>query len=806
MRHILQKYVDEFSTTSNNKSSSSLDNTSDSSRIKSWIAWCLANNVDLHAGSVFVSIGLLLLASISLAAVKNDEEDSSKLNPNAGSKVYQGQSAASVILIVASIGSIWIVRRSTFLRANDSESAKKREIAKFLVQIREIEQEINETTGLWGSLTPNNLPSTLSETALCDIYPVYRQVSQDPVRFLWTRLPSLMLVDGDIIALQVGDIAPAHCSLLESPSVTLAMNDRVTLEALGQTEAQLLDNKNLPKGRTTLPESSERLMLFCNSMQLFRVDKAPMEEFIYRQHTPSKPSQVWLKMRMIRKILLLLVPAFLLSTAFCVLVRPNATSDGDLSLSLTLPLLAALGVSPLVAPFFFFVLEVIGTARILRTVHPYAVALEQFNGDENRDSGPARLLWDYIVATALTRLSLWSVVRFLRRCYDMVFDSFQRLLVRRGQEPSEGPRKVVRMSQRLVRVPPASLSLLEKLGVCTAFTLVDDELAYELNAIPQQLLIPSAQGLKLLDLCPVYDDDEASEDSDLDSSEDERRERARSVDHDDDSSESDEEAQPFRSTLRQKILKRRLLRRRSRKRVTSQESLSDRESVGEGTFEVQFENPTWWHHLPALKCIGLSCMVNENSKQGALDQQQNWFYSTPSPMSDTIDFAKASLINLITVERKSHQLSALAECIGFSLEPNANGDKGDMTPFQEQLRMHIIDKSLFEQKLALDSHERSSEQSRWWGHLWADATSVIVKDTRAGSYQLLTAGDPHVVASLCNEAWQGEISTIMPLGQIDRQTIADTSRNWKLADLDVVAYVDFDEARSCLLHSLAHSH
>jgi len=53
---------------------------------------------------------------------------------------------------------------------------------------------------------------------------------------------------------------------------------------------------------------------------------------------------------------------------------------------------------------------------------------------------------------------------------------------------------------------------------------------------------------------------------------------------------------------------------------------------------------------------------------------------------------------------------------------------------------------------------------------------------------LLTVGDPHVVASLCNEAWQGEISTILPLGQMDRQTIADTSRNWKLADLDVAAF------------------
>lgn len=53
---------------------------------------------------------------------------------------------------------------------------------------------------------------------------------------------------------------------------------------------------------------------------------------------------------------------------------------------------------------------------------------------------------------------------------------------------------------------------------------------------------------------------------------------------------------------------------------------------------------------------------------------------------------------------------------------------------------------------------------------------------------MLTAGDPAVVTSLCNEAWQGEISTILPLSQIDRRTILETANSWKLGDLDVAAF------------------
>ena len=45
-----------------------------------------------------------------------------------------------------------------------------------------------------------------------------------------------------------------------------------------------------------------------------------------------------------------------------------------------------------------------------------------------------------------------------------------------------------------------------------------------------------------------------------------------------------------------------------------------------------------------------------------------------------------------------------------------------------------------------------------------------------------------MVTRMCQEAWQGESSTILPLSSNDRRAILETSNNWKLADLDVAAF------------------
>lgn len=438
------------------------------------------------------------------------------------------------------------------------------------------------------------------------------------------------------------------------------------------------------------------------------------------------------------------------------------TGSGDVALIAHLPILAALGVLPVVGPAFIFIVEVMGTARILTTVHPYSSSTTDL-----KDSSSTRLLLRYILVTGLSRLSLWPA-------YDSISGCYHRLTGTRRQQRS-----------KLVRVPPASVHLLEKLGVSTAFTLIDDELVCEPQSIPQQLLIPSAKGLKLLDLCPVRDGDS---DGESDSESGSKKQRSKSLDSDSES----EEGVTFHSALRRKVLPQRIRRHKSNQLVRTDDEAAEHEA---SRFDVQFEEPNWWQYLPSLKCIGLACLlldeaqtnVKSESEDEDLKKNQGPLALTPTHGFDHIS-ANSALAKLVCNERRSKQLRSLAECIGFSTESNIFGKKGDISTFTERLRLHVLSNRLFNARLALDAHERSSEQSRWWGFLRPDSTSVIVQDSRTKAYQLLTVGDPSLVTNMCNEAWQGEISTILPLAAADRQAITMTTNNWKLADLDVAAF------------------
>lgn len=442
------------------------------------------------------------------------------------------------------------------------------------------------------------------------------------------------------------------------------------------------------------------------------------------------------------------------------------TASGDITFIVHLPILAALGVLPVVGPAFIVLLEVLGTARILTTVHPYASSTTDLHIEST-----TRLLLRYILAIFLSRLSLWKV-----------FDKIRQFV---PHLTGGGPN---RRRSKLVRVPPASVHVMEKLGVATAFTLVDDELACEPQSIPQQLLIPSAKGLKLLDLCPVHDgDSDGGSDSETGSL---RKQRGKSFDSD---SESEDGTQSFHTAIRRKVLPRRKRRHRPRLSVRHDDESEGQEA---SRFDVQFEEPNWWQYLPSLKCIGLACLLLDESSPTAEvseerigDVDTNGGLLTPAlPHVFDIDTANAALAKLVCSERRSKQLRSLAECIGFSTEENAFGKIGDISTFTERLRLHVLSSRLFKERLDLDAHERSSEQSRWWGLLRPDSTSVIVQDSRTKAFQLLSVGDPRSVCNLCNEAWQGEISTILPLAAADRQTIIETTNNWKLADLDVAAF------------------
>jgi hypothetical protein len=482
----------------------------------------------------------------------------------------------------------------------------------------------------------------------------------------------------------------------------------------------------------------------------------------------------------VRAVLSIVAILVLLLTTTILFSRSDITSS-DLSLILPLPFLAALGVLPLTGPSCLVFIEVLGTARILASYHQ--IASFRQGGALETQAHMSTLLLRYVLATASNRFSLQDTGRRFR----MKLSSLYKRI--RGKELDFS-------GSDLVRVPPASLNLLEKLGVATAFTLVDDELACEPDALPQQLLVPSGKGLKLLDICPTYEE-ESDDESESGTA---GRSGVKVNEGEDNYSDSDSDDGFQHHTHIPSGRKRlRLLKKHHKKGLLDSRSTVDDDGNEPDVHEVQFEDPLWWQYLPSLKCIGLACLLvdeKENERErGAFEALTDKAADSTttstrlhSGLSLNVQDYKRALVRRVCAERRSSQLRSLAHCIGFSTKQNVYGEKGDASPFTEKCRLHVVSTALLKERLEIDSHERSSEESRWWGLLRSDSTSVILQDSRSGAYQLVTVGDPRVVTRMCQEAWQGESSTILPLAAHDRKTILDTSNSWKLADLDVAAF------------------
>lgn len=239
----------------------------------SWLSFMVHNDFDLYFGAFLFSIGLLLLSIFSLLAKLGHVSDS-PLRPSASKGVYTSQLYASLFLVAGAWGSLWMVRRRRFLSLNDSVSSKRREVMRFLRVLKALDEN-NKTSETGLQETPH-----INGTSLTDIYRVYRKAGLSEQ---WNRIPSLLLVKGDFIALQCGDIAPADCVMMQNGSLTsvkIKLGSRLSLENMGLRKESVL--QDLPKGRCTLKPGSTHLLTLCNRTQIFLVLDSPLKEFINR--------------------------------------------------------------------------------------------------------------------------------------------------------------------------------------------------------------------------------------------------------------------------------------------------------------------------------------------------------------------------------------------------------------------------------------------------------------------------------------------------------------------------------------------
>ena len=451
-----------------------------------------------------------------------------------------------------------------------------------------------------------------------------------------------------------------------------------------------------------------------------------------------------------------------------------------------LPLLAALSILPTVIPLILFIQEIIGTIHILQFVHtlqsmstigtPHDPDL-----NDEKSERPLQLFLRYFIQGCRSRFSLAYGSSFLPRDED------------------------------LIHFPPSSMCLYEKLGLVTASVFIDDELICDPMSTPEQLLIPSSNGLKLLDLFPKHElnrEDEISDNSNdenwsdrwgynLRSFKEKGLKRFLASASDDSDSDWDEDIHQQTTTTNKKHLS--ALRRRCHKSRHSKSNNANRKQ--DSKIEIQFEDPLWWRYLPSLKCIGLSCLLLNEEQKNKENKSENKSRKVglnkevgDDEQSDDNRFryfhgqAESALVDEVCHFHDRNHLYLVAKCIGFTVEPNMIGEKGDITPFEEQKRIHVIATRLLQDRAQLDRYEIGQHESRTWGMLQPDSTSILIKDNRSGAHQLLTIGDSRVVSDFCTVSWQGGISTISPLSPADRREILENAKNWNLADLDVTAF------------------
>ena len=283
------------------------------------------HDLDCYLGSILISLVLLVLSIVLYIQERQSQNESngniSKTSITA-KKLHISHITASVLLLFGSILSVWLLHRRRFISARGTETKKRNTIASFLPLLDEMR---SHSDGSSSSLPTGyeNLEATLPGTSLTDIYPVYRLSSAGDGKGRWHKVPSLLLVEGDFIALQLGDIAPANCKLIamgasQSASALRMMSalSAPNLRAMGsgigsqhtpkvpkepliikggdrvqipqklrfenRPNVQICDPLFLP-GKSKVPDNSRKLLHLNNRSKVFQVLDSPIESYLRKK-------------------------------------------------------------------------------------------------------------------------------------------------------------------------------------------------------------------------------------------------------------------------------------------------------------------------------------------------------------------------------------------------------------------------------------------------------------------------------------------------------------------------------------------
>ncbi|GMH87441.1 hypothetical protein TrST_g12955 [Triparma strigata] len=550
-----------------------------------------------------------------------------------------------------------------------------------------------------------------------DLYPCFRRSSSSSSAGRWYLLPSALLVAGDVIAMNS-----------ESDRTGLKGCDVTRIEEPKNYGGEGGSDTNAPSTPLTRQQftslhSSLLNLISGGGLSIYRLNSTVLHSSA-SHHTPPNPTHAHptpsthLQLLLVRKNLLFFNSIiFLLLLVILPLNYSFSTSPLPLPLllnNLLIPILTGCSGLTLYASSTFY-LECVGIYRITTSIKTFS-----------KSTSPQK--------------------------FPTLFNCI-----------------LERIKNTNLKIPPPSSMILERFPSISRICIVDDDLICgSKSCSPKNILLPTCNGMKLLDVGEKFRDDD-SEESD---EEDQRKMTMQSMDYDSDSSDDE----------RVDRSKRRRRRRRKRRKI---DELQDLQGEASPEFvEMEFEDPRWWEHLPSLKGIGLAAMMVEKPQNFSSTSTSA---KTSPPSSSPLPSLQTSLIKHVSDLPRRWQLISLASCIGFNAEDMKNGG-GDLASFNEKLRIHFIKRKLHEERNRADYHALGLEEARIRGKLFPHISSVIIEDSRSKTFQMLSVGEAELAINKCSQLWEGETSTIFPLSPIDRKAVLDTARNWILEDLSVVAF------------------
>ncbi len=588
----------------------------------------------------------------------------------------------------------------------------------------------------------------------------------------WQRLPEVLLIEGDIIALSCGDMAPGR---LRPLSWSEKMNNWVELEVEIPKGKKIChewsaEGFNIKNGCPLQATSPELLRLF-GDVKCYRILDTPLLDYLTKimsdTESHGEQTRTLLRSRLEKTLRIALYLAFIFVvltflTGGIRLILQRQSAPSVLSVTLFFnPANAVLCLLPITLPIYLILGEALTTAHLLL-----------YFGKPMKS--PSKYTHRRVSKTTVQTGSTFSPKNSMHSMYSHEYDELdvrERITARRKMHSSIPIKLELYQMWRVLRawvsrslnhnVPTAAMQsndvstektwrmmpiplrracLVDRLGCVTSFCVLDEEVVCKPYSIVEEVFI----------LNPM------------------KRTDALTTSHS--------------SSLPYTVL--------------DLYTGEDRDANLDIVAGAKFEDTQWWTRLSSLKPIGFTCLVAEG-KSSKLDSSfpttSSEIHSNVPPSSKSSNVYGYPEVKLIEYSQRLPSFRALQQ---LACEMGFNENK-DMANFRRVHKIGIVHPRLGARSMGNSPRTVGLEETWLRGIFNPHVRSHVIKDRRTGSLHCMSEGSPPLLLDMCVDYWDG--ASISAIPDDLHSTILEVYRKWtQVGVFPMKTHVSF------VLHSTYH--